>query len=260
MKYYLSIALILCSAFICMNMAFAQVTIDKHIHFISSSTERTIQGIVLNADSSSGVPLSAFLETKLNYVPDPTGASVLYINIPSQISEYKSGMELFIKALSYNTGSISLDINGLGPVEVKKHDTTGFKPYEIIAGQVFRVIYNGSNFILTSVSGLTCPSGFIDVNDDYCIELFERSPASYQVAITTCYSLNARLCTWGEWYYACQNSSLGVQNMVNNYEFIDDASDHTNTVMIVGNGTCKSFSTFAIMGATNYRYRCCYNK
>jgi hypothetical protein len=240
---------------------FAQISVNKKIQFDSiMAGSRTIQGIVLANDSTSGIPYSAYIETDLNYISDATGGSVLNINIPSPVSVYSEGFELFIKASTSNSGTLFLNLNSLGAVEVKKPDTLSLRSNEIVAGQVFRVIYNGNYFIMQNPTVYKCPSGFASVNDIYCIEISERTGTSYLGAVSSCYSINARLCTWGEWYYACQKTSLGLINMTNNYEYVDDTCDHTNTVLIMGSGACTTYSTYAILGVTNYAYRCCYNK
>jgi hypothetical protein len=157
---------------------YCQVTIDKKIQFDTvPSGPRTIQGLVLTNDSTSGIPYSAYIETALNYVSSPSGGAVLNISLPNPVSGYLSGFELFIKASTSNSGSLFLDINGSGPVEVKKRDTISLVNNEIISGQVFKVIYNGAYFVLQSPSALKCPPGFVSANDNFCIEIIERTPS-----------------------------------------------------------------------------------
>jgi hypothetical protein len=258
MRRNLNISLLV--TILCCNYAFGQIHIDKKLYFDSSSVNRTIEGIVLAYDSTSGIPYTAFLETKLNYISNQTGSLILNVNLISPLSYYPEGFELFIKSLTSNTGSLFLNVNNLGPVEIKKRDTISLMANEIIPNQIFKVMYDGTYFILQSPSLLKCPTGFTDANDNFCIELNERTAASYLTAVNSCYSINARLCSWGEWYYACQKTSLGLSNMVNNYEYVDDTSDHSNTVLIVGSGSCTSTYTFLLTGTQTHSYRCCYSK
>ena len=238
----------------------AQVHIDKSIRFVPPSG-KTIDGIVLNMDSTSGVPYSAFLETDLNYISATDSGSVLNIALPVTIAAYPDGLELYIKLATSNSGKLFLNVNGLGSVEVKKADTISLVANEITPGQIVKVIYNTNYFVLQTQTNPACPSGFVSANANFCIEKDARTAAAYLNAISMCYSLNARLCTWGEWYYACQKTALGLLNMTSNYEYVDDTSDHSNTVLLVGGADCKAVTTFTLPGGNKpFKYRCCYSK
>jgi hypothetical protein len=239
---------------------YSQVQINKRILFDSVNTNRTIEGIVLAYDSTSGIPYSAYLKTSLNYIENQTGDSTLNIHLPTPLAFYPEGFELFIHATTPNPGVLFLKIDNLNKVEVRKSDSLKLLANEIVKDQIFKVIYTGTYFMLVSPSALKCPTGFVNVNDNFCIEPDERAATTYLSAVDSCFSINAHLCTWGQWYYACQKTSLGLLNMTNNYEYIDDTSDHSNTVLISGNGSCTTTYSFTITDKGTYSYRCCYNK
>ena len=50
-----------------------------------------------------------------------------------------------------------------------------------------------------------CPSGFVPVNDQYCIQANQNTQDTWWNAVQYCYSMGARLCTVAEIYYGCNN-------------------------------------------------------
>lgn len=254
--------MLVCGFIFCGVDVSAQIHADKKIQFDTAATQnRTIEGVVLAYDSTSGVPHSAFIQTSLNYISNQTGTSVLLINLATPMTAYPVGFELFIKSANANPGALFLNVNSIGAVEVKKHDSTSLVANEIVTNQIFKVIYNGTYFMMQNPSNLKCPAGFVNVNDNFCIETVERSSTLYLNAVSTCYSLNGRLCTWGEWYYVCKTTgTFGALGMTTNYEFLDDTSDHKNTVLVAGRDNCEDFYANLITAANVYTFRCCYNK
>lgn len=127
---------------------------------------------------------------------------------------------------------------------------------------VVRVIFNGTEFRVLQYFRNSCPNGFISVNENYCIEINERPTTIFTSAIAICQAVGGNLCSWGEWYYACANLSGQVLNMTNNWEFIDDASDHNETNAVIGApgfGGCESFFSENV-DLFNRNFRCCYKK
>lgn len=61
---------------------------------------------------------------------------------------YLIGMEYTFKANTSNTGACSLNVNGLGAKAIKKNVSQDLDDNDIIAGQMVRVKYDGTNFQL----------------------------------------------------------------------------------------------------------------
>ena len=120
------------------------------------------------------------------------------------------------------------------------------------------MIFDGTNYQLVSSSKRQCPVGFIDVNDEYCIEEFEHPNADWWESAQDCHDRNAKLCTWAQWYYACQDASLGITDMTDNWEWLNCPVNAESQVLIMGNGGCQIGN---VAGAsTNKKHRCCYSK
>lgn len=89
----------------------------------------------------------------------------------------------------------------------------------------------------------------------YCIEIDERTTASWIEAREACAALGKRLPELGEFKYACQNAgSLGLNNMTNDPEwssnFLIDGSAAKTAGYYSGTGGCNYGSTG---GVNNYQ-------
>ncbi|MBN4062487.1 hypothetical protein JYU20_04740, partial [Bacteroidales bacterium AH-315-I05] len=101
-----------------------------------------------------------------------------------------------------------------------------------------------------------CPTGFTAANKQFCIEDNERAAATWFVAAQTCGDADARLCTWSEWYYACNKLVLTAE--INNWEWVEGDSNANGSAKVVGSGSITSDS-----GATtssSFSYRCCFGR
>lgn len=106
-----------------------------------------------------------------------------------------------------------------------------------------------------------CPTGFVSVNDEYCIEIDEHVNQNWAYAIEYCvWATDARLCTTGEWRVACNHSAeLGLLNMANsNWEWTDDGNgDDNNNMTIIGRNYCSELSDNSVNESNGYAFRCC---
>lgn len=194
------------------------------------------------------------------------------LNIPA--TSYVEGMALFVKINQPNTGNVQLNVNSLGYIPLKKNVSDDLLPNELKTNQIIHVIFDGNNFQLLSDTKNACPAGFAEVNDGYCIEIDERAPARFYDAIETCGSINAKLCSWDDWYYACQKVDISpaLNDMTGVWEWVDaggnnynPALSNSNTAHVVGETGCTNHFTEGIrIDATNdfvlLPYRCCYKK
>lgn len=65
------------------------------------------------------------------------------------VSSYARGQEFRFKAAAKNTGSVTVNVSGLGPVLVKKNGGVALDAGDIAAGGVYSLSYDGANFFIT---------------------------------------------------------------------------------------------------------------
>jgi hypothetical protein len=258
MKRLIHISLVLLLSF----PVLAQVEVDKSVQLTgTSASEKQITGVADPTTNANLVNAATAQSNSMNYAM-ATGTDSLLFSLTPAIGSYNAGLMVNFMAPNTNTGAIELNVNNLGYVPLKKEVTRDIVVGEIKAGKVYTAIYDGSNFQLITPIERACPAGFVDVNDKFCIEIDESSTIElFWDATIDCMDRNARICTWGEWYYACQNASLGLNDMTNNFELVNTAVNSTDQILTVGGSVLGCEGRVAINSKlTSARYRCCYSK
>lgn len=88
----------------------------------------------------------------LVYAAD-TGAANAYVIAPNPAyTSYSTGMCVLFKAANTNTTISTININALGVKTIKKDYNTDLTAGDVIANQIYEVVYDGTNFQLISAS------------------------------------------------------------------------------------------------------------
>lgn len=245
---------------------------DSLVFTNTDSTLRQFEGVSYPTKSSNATNQSSVVSGLIKYSV-ATGVNFLSADLYPIITSYKKGMVVNLLITNFNTDSVYVNLNNLGNIPVYKNVNQPLKEGELISGSILEIIYDGTNFQVISglsVIGKQCPNGFADINNSYCIEVNENSDTTMWAAMNDCGNKGARLCKWQEWYIACINSSsFGINDMTNNYEWVDDAGNYTNNGKGLGyhpgfGYTCNASNTLPpnnsnLLGV-GINYRCCYSK
>lgn len=194
-----------------------------------------------------------------------TGTDVLSAQLVPAPDAYITGMTVTLVPMSTNNANVQVDLNGLGPRDLIKTGDLPLDSADLPTGMPARMIYDGSRFRLLSSATLPCHSGFSIGSREYCIEDSSHAAITFYDAVVTCTGRGARLCSYSEWVYACLKQP-GFIGTVLDYEWVDDAANHTDAAKLVGNGgtgsvggpmgiDCKHGALSQPIGS--YRYRCC---
>jgi len=98
------------------------------------------------------------------YAADSGGSDAYAITLAPAITAYVTGQLFLFKANTINTGAATLNVNGLGAKTIKKNVSSDLATGDILAGQLVKVIYDGTNFQLVSTipaAALNAPQGFL---------------------------------------------------------------------------------------------------
>ena len=98
-------------------------------------------------------------------------------------------------------------------------------------------------------TGLTC----IDVDQSTDLGRDNLSGAA-----SDCGLKGKRLCTYGEWYFACLRPGGVLLRMTDNWELIDAPvgdADGGVSVLVMGNGECRAIRQAPL--SEGFAFRCC---
>lgn len=108
-----------------------------------------------------------------------------------------SGLTLNVRVAQTNTGNVTLDVDGLGPVPVLGVGNTELPPQTLAPGAILTVVYNGSNFITPNLSRATKTSFGVT---RYATEAEARAGTNDVISLTP--AVAAQAMQSGSWTYA----------------------------------------------------------
>jgi hypothetical protein len=85
-----------------------------------------------------------------NYAADATAADAYVITLAPAPAAYTIGMVIFFKATTVNTGTATINVNGLGAKTIVKRVSTVLANGDIPALSFAMLIYDGTTFVLTN--------------------------------------------------------------------------------------------------------------
>lgn len=122
-------------------------------------TDGTLPGFYYNSGTPA-VPAWVFatnstqIQTNALTFATATGSPNAYaVNITPAVTAYTTGMTVNFKANGSNTGACTLSLNGLTAQSIKKNVSADLAADDIKTNQLVTVIYDGTNFQMTSATG-----------------------------------------------------------------------------------------------------------
>ncbi len=182
----------------------AQVEIDKQLSFTGTGIDGSITGIQQVPDASSAVNAGSIQQGSLVYAASSGGSNSFALNLSPAIAAYQAGMVFNFLSGQSNTGPATLNVNGLGDVNIKKYVNQDLVGCEIQNGQFVTVAYDGINFQIISV-------------------MFPGSPASIPVASTatgisqTQFTANWSVASGATDYYLDVSTSNTFSSFIGSY-------------------------------------------
>lgn len=190
------------------------------------------------------------------------GANLWNVTLSPQPDSLVTGTMVILHCQDGNNGPVQAVVNGQGPYAVLRDVTAPLDSGEVKAGAIITLVFDGSAFQMTSARTpfkKECPSGFAQVDEHFCVQMQRQDSTSVDVAAVYCSGLQARLCTWSEWYTACTKANvLGITDMVGEYEWTDDLSDAG--ARVVGKFSCYTGANSAPFAPPGRAFRCCYRR
>lgn len=109
-----------------------------------------------------------------------TGTNTYACTITSSYTAYASGTQLLVEFVNANTGAATLNVNSIGTKPLKKSWGVELAAGDIVAGAVYLLYYNDTNFIITStVTDFTAIYDSLNLSSHTTDELPEGSINKY---------------------------------------------------------------------------------
>lgn len=124
---------------------------------INSGTSGTVPRVIGVAKDTTTLYFDPNFQGSLyNYAVDAVGTDAYAITLAGALSVPFVGMEVKFKAGTANTGACTLAINGGSAKTIKKDVSTDLTTGDILANQIVTVVYDGTNWQMSSlISGIT---------------------------------------------------------------------------------------------------------
>lgn len=226
------------------------------------STDRQVTGLSLPILAGDGASVNADRDNATTFAT-VSGTDELSATLTPALVTYTPGLRLTLLPTSTNNSGVTLNVNGLGAVALRKNINMPLDSGDLRPGIPVHVIHDGAVFQLTGQLYPGCPAGFAAANADVCIEMAPSDTINWYSAVIRCGNAGTRLCSVQEWLQGCL-SIPGFQATIANYEWVDSAANYNNMAKLMGwsdtstAGDCHLGSRQTPL--TKFRSRCCYDR
>ncbi len=91
----------------------------------------------------------------LNFGNDGGSANALTVQLPVPVTAYAPGLHVMVKAAASNSGPATIDVNGLGPIAIKKNGNQDCASGDIQSNLILSLLFDGTNFqVLSPLNGV----------------------------------------------------------------------------------------------------------
>lgn len=241
-----------------LNNAFAQIQLNKNFSISDTAAANNIKDLGTGETTGNLVNAADLMTNRNVYF-----SNGVYLNDTLKVNSSYSdnlnnGSYLIIKSnFQLTRDTLYIKLNQLNAYPVAVNGSTSISRLHIKIGQICVFQFKSDTLFLHNPAQRTCPTGFTAVNDKYCMQNTERNGLFF-TALSTCVNEGYRLCTWAEWYYACQKNLPSLTFMTNNWEWVNSFQNEPDRGKVVGNGRCDISDGLVI--TTLRAYRCCFSK
>ena len=241
--------------------ALAQVEVDRPILLTAPViSERQVIGLVDPVEETDVIRTGAAQQGMAHWATVGGSATAIQLTMDAPPPQYRNGELLRFMPNASASGMVTVSVNGLAAVPVVRNDRLPVAAGEIEAGRMVEIEFRDSVFVLLGRADEGCPTGFLSANDRLCMQQNENPARNFFDAASYCLERGARLCSWDDHYYACTVLNGQLTGVFDDWEWIDDTSDHTHTADQVGRYSCMSQRSIGALVTETANFRCCYWK
>ncbi len=241
--------------------ATAQVHVDKPVVLTATDpAERTVEGLAPAVAADNLIDLDGARSGRYHWAQASGTGMSINLTLDPPMTAYTTGAELRFMPVAQGYGPVQVNVDGLGVRGIYRSDGLPVSMGQLAPGAITSITYADTAFFISDRDRQGCPSGFLPVNGQYCIQRNDTLNLSIFNATKWCNDRGARLCSWGEYIHACLENQSQMEGMFNDWEWVDDTADHSHTGVQAGRYQCRSERSWgALEDSNNYApVRCCF--
>lgn len=133
-----------------------QLTVEEVSTSKATVVHNAPSGTVRYGVLSSKATIDALITTALTTIQAPpygaaTGTDTYAVTLSPAPTGYQTGQSIKVTFANTNTGAATINVNGLGAKAIKKGISTALIAGDLIVGQVYELVYNGTDFVVEVV-------------------------------------------------------------------------------------------------------------
>lgn len=243
----------------CASLATAQVSVDVPIQMTGSPSERQVVDLGPPTSASALVTVKGSVATAWRWATAQAQGNAIGLDAEPDVEVYRDGLLLRFLAPASLSGAITISLDGSAPLQLLRPD--GLLPVlgQVQQGVVCEVMQAQGRFILMNAAERGCPPTTVRVNERFCIDQGSVPNLLFRDAADRCAMRGGKLCTWDEYHAACTMVLPQLTGMFDEWEWMDDTSNHTYTVDQVGRASCNSQRSQGLPLERTGDTRCCYH-
>lgn len=240
--------------------AMAQVKVNTSIVLNSADpAQRSINGLAYPANDSAMVSVAVVGGGLLHWATVTLNADTSRLVVTPEITEMRDGIILRFLPMENSDGPSWISVPGHAARAVLRPDGLATGSGSMRTDQVAEVMLNGPAWILLNPQDDRCPPGSLAVTDRTCIDVDAVTGKRFYEAIDHCARRGGKLCSWDEYVAGCLLLQAQLNGLFNEWEWIDDTSNHTHTANQVARFTCQGQRSANVITTMVGDTRCCYH-
>jgi len=235
-----------------------QVTLDVPLHLTGAEVERRIDGLGPPVSETGALSVEASLLGDASWAEATANGTTISLEPVVPLGQYRDGLLFRFRCPAALYDSLLLNCSGLDAYPLLRPDGTRPVRGQLREGIVCEVLYANGTWVLLNAPEQGCPAGTLQVNDRLCIETTGVDQLLFFAASERCSDMGGRLCSWGEFYWACTQFGTQLTGLLDAWEWVDDTANHSHTAVNVGFGACTAQRS--VTPPINFaRARCCFD-
>jgi hypothetical protein len=95
----------------------------------------------------------------VNYAADTGPQNLIFVSLTPAVAALHVGLRIIVKMANANSGPVQVSVNGLAAVSLVHRDLTALGAFELVAGSMIDIVYDGTHFQLLTGSNASAGGG-----------------------------------------------------------------------------------------------------